>query len=169
MTFSCNSCGLNLNLLWRNLTHFHTISLETWSRSKWGQDPRWGTGQKVLWGEEQERWAAEWKKVRTVFPLTFSLTSYLVCISSIAFRLIFKWVITASCIKVELFTLSLSLYAVSIWQPLSSSQSIVCFECHLAFSVLLNNEVYLNNASVARHFCVFTSRVDEIYFKLELH
>lgn len=69
---------------------------------------------------------------------------------------------------VELFTLSLSQYAVSVWQPLGTFQSIVCCECHRAFSVLLNNDVYLYNkddASVARHVCAFTSRVDELILK----
>lgn len=37
------------------LTHFQLVSLETRSRSKRGQDPRRGAGQKVLRSEEQER------------------------------------------------------------------------------------------------------------------
>lgn len=44
---------------------FKLMSLETRSRSEWGQDPCGRAGQEVLWSEEQERWTAERKKVRT--------------------------------------------------------------------------------------------------------
>lgn len=60
-----------ISILAFDLIHFCPVFVETRSRSKRGQESCWRTGQKVLRGEKQERWAPEWKKVRRQSPPCF--------------------------------------------------------------------------------------------------